>query len=105
MNCVGHRLSSSLLAIAIAIAAVVGFAASSALAQGRPGEGMPEFALSIGYANVSLSDSKVIDGESALRFEPALTLSPIAALPQLRIGADVGGTLVLDNSQRVIVSS
>jgi hypothetical protein len=73
-------------------------------AQPASGDGAPEFSLSIGYANVSLSDSPVIDGENALRFEPVLSFSPIEPLPQLRLGASVGVTLVLDNSTRTISS-
>jgi len=87
------------------VAAGACLAASSVVAQDRPGEGASEFSLSIGYAHVSLTDSKVIDGESALRYEPALTFCPIEPLPQLRVGVDVGVTLVLDNSQRAIISN
>jgi len=67
-------------------------------------DGASEFSLGIGYANVSLSGSSVIDGESALRFEPTLSFSPIRQLPQLRLGTSVGVTMVLDNSSRTIVS-
>ena len=77
---------------------------ASVLAQEAPMEGMAEFSLGVGYANVSLSSSDVIDNEGALRFEPAITFSPIRDLPQFRLGADVGVTLVLDNSSRTIIS-
>ena len=75
-----------------------------ARAQDAPYDGVAEFSLGIGYANVSLADSNVIDGEGGIHFEPALTFSLIRQLPQLRVGADVGVTLVLDNSQRTIIS-
>jgi hypothetical protein len=90
----------------IAVAAVVLTLAPTraARAQDAPYDGVAEFSLGIGYAHVSLADSDVIDGESGIHFEPALTFSLIPQLPQLRVGADVGVTLVLDNSQRAIIS-
>ena len=68
-------------------------------------DGAAEFSLSMGYANVSLRHSDVIDGESAFRFEPVLSLAPLKPLPQLRVGADLGVTLVLDNTQRTVISN
>jgi hypothetical protein len=76
----------------------------TARAQESYRDAAPEFSLGIGYANVSLGDSSIIDGENALRFEPVLSFSPIHQLPQLRIGAAAGVSMVLDNSTRTIVS-
>lgn len=91
----------------IAFVVVFAVALSSPLARGQSfdasSDGMAEFSLGIGYANVSLSGSDVIDGEGALRFEPAVTFSPIPSLPQLRLGGDVGVTMVLDNSSRTLI--
>jgi hypothetical protein len=39
----------------------------------------------------------------ALRFDTALSFSPIEALPQLRLGAAFGVSMVLDNSSRTII--
>jgi hypothetical protein len=65
-----------------------------------------EFSLGIGYAHVGIGDSdSVLDSEDALRFDPAVTFSPFAKLPQVRLGAAVGLTMVLDNSERTIVSN
>jgi hypothetical protein len=77
---------------------------STARAQADYVEDAPEFSLGIGYANVTLDGSPVIDGEGAIRFEPTLSFSPFRPLPQLRLGTDVGMTLVLDNSSRTIIS-
>ena len=65
-----------------------------------------EFSLGFGYANVSLDDSPIIDSESGVRFDPSLSFSPLPeALPQLRLGVAAGFTLVLDNSERALISS
>jgi hypothetical protein len=65
-----------------------------------------EFAVGIGYAHVSVGGSdSALDSEDALRFDPALSFAPVATLPQLRLGAAVGVTLVFDNSERSIISS
>src|SRR5436309_9131393 len=66
--------------------------------------GAPEIGFSIGYSNISLGSDSAISDEGALRFVPSASFSPIRPLPQLRLGADVGTTLVLDNSTRTIVS-
>jgi len=92
---------SALLAITCA-----GAGASSAAAQETEGfpQGMSEFSLSVGYANIGLGSSSIFDSEGALRIEPSLSLSPIQQVPQIRLGADVGVSMVLDNSTRTIVS-
>jgi len=83
-----------------------GAGASGAGAEAEEGfpQGASEFSLSIGYANIDLGSSSILDSESALRFEPSLSFSPIQQLPQLRLGADVGVSMVLDNSTRTIIS-
>src|SRR5690349_14455574 len=73
------------LLLTIAFITFVAVAAPVVLAQASPDDGVAEFSLDIGYANVSLSDSSVIDGEGGIHFEPALTFSLIRQLPQLRV--------------------
>jgi hypothetical protein len=66
----------------------------------------PEFGMSVGYANLDLDGSSVLNSESALRIEGWFSFSPLTEpLPQLRLGADVGVSMVLDNSSRTIISS
>ncbi|MGB7157485.1 MAG: hypothetical protein WBD40_05430 [Tepidisphaeraceae bacterium] len=66
----------------------------------------PDFSLGIGYAYVSVGDSdSVLHSENALRFDSAASFSPFANLPQLRLGAAFGVAMVLDNSQRTIISN
>ena len=67
-------------------------------------EGASEFSLRLGSASVSLSGSPVIDSEGAFRFEPEWSFSPIQQVPQIRLGFNVGVTMVLDNSSRTIIS-
>jgi len=66
---------------------------------------LSDFTLSLGYANVSVggSDSE-LNSQNAFKWEAAFTIAPIAELPQLRIGAAVGVPLVLDDSDRTIIS-
>jgi hypothetical protein len=90
----------------LAITACVLVFGSPALAQDGDGSMPPgEFSLGIGYAHLSVGDDGPIDGEGALRFDPVLSIAPIEPLPQLRVGVAVGVTLVLDNSERVIISN
>ena len=63
-----------------------------------------EFTLGVGYAHIAIGDG-AFDDESALRWDPSFSFSPIAKLPQLRIGAAVPFSLVLDNSNRTIISN
>ena len=79
---------------------------------GRPAraqDGVPpgEFSLGIGYAHLSIGDSgsSVLDSEDALRFDGALSYAPFPQVSQLRIGAAVGVSLVLDDSERAIISN
>jgi hypothetical protein len=62
-----------------------------------------EFTLGVGYANISIEGP--FDSENALRWDPSLSISPLARLPQLRLGAAVPFSLVLDNSSRTIISN
>jgi len=65
-----------------------------------------EFAVGIGYANISIGGSdSPLNSMDALHFDPVVSFSPIQNLPQLRLGAGFGVTLVLDNSDRTIVSN
>jgi hypothetical protein len=93
------------LIAAIALAVVALTASTPARAQEAAFQALPEFSLGIGYANVTLEGSPVIDNESGIRFDPTLSFAPIGeALPQLRLGVAVGFTLVLDNSSRTLIS-
>ena len=65
---------------------------------------MSEFSLSVGYANLSLGSDSIFDSESAFRIEPSMSFSPIQQVPQICLGADVGVSMVLDNSTRTIIS-
>jgi hypothetical protein len=68
-------------------------------------QGRSEFVLNLGYSNISLGSSSAIDNEGAVRFGGSLTFAPFQQLPKLRMGGDVGVSLVLDNSSFAIVSS
>ena len=79
--------------------------AGPAAAQSQFPEGRPEFSLGLGYSSISVGSS-IIEDEGALHWDPVLSFSPLAeALPQLRLGAAVGVSLVLDNSSRTIISN
>ena len=99
-------LGRATLILAALLAGAGGAGADSAAAQEAEGfpQGLSEFSLSVGYAHLSLGSSSIFDSESALRIEPSLSLSPIQQVPQLRLGADVGVSMVLDNSTRTIIS-
>jgi hypothetical protein len=64
-----------------------------------------DFSLSLGYANVSVgnSDSELYS-MNAFKWEAAFTIAVIPSVPQLRLGAAVGVPIVLDNSDRTIIS-
>ena len=87
----------------VAVAIVLG--ALSSVAAGEDGDipATGEFSLGVGYAHISIGD-EALDDEDALRFDPSLTLSVVPGLPQFRAGFGVGVALVLDDSQRTIVS-
>jgi hypothetical protein len=76
---------------------------SAVLAQLTQSPGNPEFGLGIGYANLSIGSNSEINSQGAIRFDPSLSFAPLTALPQLRFGADVGASLVLDNSTRTLI--
>ena len=62
-----------------------------------------DFSLGIGYAHISIGD-EALENEDALKFDPSLTFSIVPGLPQLRAGLAAGVALVLDDSQRTIIS-
>jgi len=65
-----------------------------------------EFAAGIGYAHISIGGSgSELNDENALRFEASVSFSPLAKLPQLRLGAAIGTSLVFDDSDLAIISS
>jgi len=101
------RIELVLMMIVAALAAVPG--ASTAVAQEIEPSfpvGAADFALSVGYANISLGSESAFDNESALRFDGSIDFSPLREqLPQLRLGAGVGVSMVLDNSSRTIIIS
>jgi hypothetical protein len=76
---------------------------SVASAQYGPDPNAAEFALGVGYANISLGQHSGLNSEGGVRFEPSLSLAPLKILPQLRLGAAIGTTLVLDNSDRTLI--
>jgi len=63
-----------------------------------------DFSLGVGYASISVGDGE-LDNEGAWKFDPSLTFSIVPGLPQLRAGFAVPFALVLDNSQRTIISN
>src|SRR4051812_38100666 len=77
--------------------------ASRAAAQNTITAPALEFGMGVGYANLSLGSNSAIDSVDALRFEPTISFSPFAALPQVRLGADVGTSLVLDNGGSALI--
>jgi len=81
---------------------VAALPASRALAQAISAPAL-EFSMGVGYANLSLGSNSALDSADALRFEPALSVSPFARLPQLRIGGAVGVSMVLDNSGSAVI--
>jgi hypothetical protein len=65
-----------------------------------------EFAAGIGYAHISIGGSgSELNDENGLRFEASVSFSPLAKLPQLRVGAAIGTSLVFDDSDLAIISS
>jgi hypothetical protein len=90
--------------LALLVSGLVASLARPAFAQGLdapPGE----FSLGIGYAHLGIGGSdSVLDSEDALRFDSALMYSFFPDLPQLRLGFGFGVTLVLDDSERIIIS-
>ncbi len=85
----------------IVVGMLMAGSASRAWGQLGPSQGGPEFSASVGYSNISLN-SAAVDDQSALHFDSSLSIGPIRVVPQLRIGVDVGASLVLDNSVRTI---
>jgi hypothetical protein len=68
--------------------------------------GYPDFALGIGYAHIEVGgSSSQLHSMDALRFDPDLSFSPFDRLPELRVGAAFGVSMVLDNSSRTIISN
>lgn len=77
------------------------------LARGQQADLAPgEFSLSIGYAHISIGDSEsLLNSQDALRFDALWNTAPFPDLPQLRIGAAFGTSLVLDDGEFAIISS
>src|SRR4051794_4679259 len=58
----------------------------------KPG---PEFALGVGYAHFSIGGpGSLLHSTDALHFDPAVSFPPLRKLPQLRLGAAVGVSVV-----------
>ena len=94
---------ASLIVLAALLAGVL--TTSKASAEASFPEAASEFSLSVGYANIDIGSS-IIDNESALHMEGALMFSPLGEqLPQLRLGAAVGVSMILDNTSRTIISN
>ena len=66
--------------------------------------GAPEIGFTVGYDNISLGSNSTIHDEDALRFAFGGSFSPIRPVPQIRLGADIGASLVIDNSTHFISS-
>ena len=65
-----------------------------------------EFALGVGYGNLSIGGSdSALDDVGLLRWEPVLSIAPFQRIPQLRFGFACGIGLNLDNSSRVFISN
>ena len=65
-----------------------------------------EFALGLGYANLSIGGSdSVLESLDALRWDASLSYAPFADLPQLRVGAGFGVAMVFDDSEFAFISS
>jgi len=66
----------------------------------------PEFSVGVGYTHISIGDSdSLLHSEDALRFDPVVSFSPVAKVPQFRLGAALGVSMVIDNSERTIISN
>ena len=100
-NAVTHLQRRRALA---ATAAVLALATAASVSAQSVDDGSSEFALSIGYANVGLGSSSSLDSQDALRWETSLTFAPLRQLPQLRLGGDVGVSLVLEDSTTIFIS-
>lgn len=98
------RPGMGVVQLLIAVVSVMGIGRLS-LAQGGVPPG--EFSLGIGYAHISIGDSgsSVLDSEDALRFDGALSYAPFPQVAQLRLGGAVGVSMVLDDSERAIISN
>ena len=69
-------------------------------------DGKSEFALGIGYAHVKIgSEDSVLHSEDMLKFDGALSFAPFKAVQQFRLGMALGVGMVLDNSERTIISN
>jgi hypothetical protein len=77
--------------------------ASDAFAQRAKDLSAPEFSMSIGYGNISLGSNSGFEDQSGLHLQPEWSFSPLQKLPQLRLGADIGSTIVFDNSSRTVI--
>jgi hypothetical protein len=65
-----------------------------------------EFGLSIGYAHISIGGSdSLLDSLDALRFDAMWNTAPFPDLPQLRIGAGFGTSMVFDDSEFAFISN
>jgi hypothetical protein len=64
-----------------------------------------EFALGVGYARINFDGGPaLIDNRDALHFEPVLSVAPLDAVPQLRLGAALGWSLAVDDTRGAFIS-
>ncbi len=64
-----------------------------------------EFSLGLGYSRVEFEGSPpLVDGRDCVHAEPVLSVSPFAAVPQLRLGAAVDWSTAVDETRGAVVS-
>jgi hypothetical protein len=92
--------------ICCCIGAVLIMMLSPAARAQQPDLAPGEFGLSIGYAHISIGGSdSLLDSLDALRFDAMWNTAPFSDLPQLRIGAGFGTSLVFDDSEFAFISN
>lgn len=92
-------------ALAIGLAAVLGL---GSVARAAFDETDFEVSLSVGYSHLSISGSDRFQERDGVRVEPSVSINPIKALPQLRIGAGLGisgYTNELDNDTVITIDN
>jgi hypothetical protein len=87
---------------------VAGFLSAS------PAEAEVAFDLGIGYSHVTIGTSGPFNGADGIRFEPRVSFSPIADVPQFRLGFGLGvsgythdidqdSTITINNGDEIII--
>ena len=72
----------------------------------EPYDPQGEFALGIGYTRINLEGGgPLLEGRDGIHFNPVVSIAPFEAVPQLRLGAAVGGSLAVDETRGAAVSN